>query len=315
MSNALLSRVAESIYWVGRYVERAEGTARILDVIVYQALEQSGHDREAAASRLLSVMGLPHDDADVADLWRVTERLARDSTSRSSISGALAAARQNARAVRHVVPVELWERINATWTELPQQWQAARQAGPAPYLAFVRTQTAAIYGLADTTMSRDQTWLFFSLGRCLERTDVVARQLGSLSFDGIADNGLVMLLRSCGGYEPYLRLSQGIVEPVRVLDFLLRDPLFPRSAFSSLTVAHQCLADISPRRAEDWDEARGLLGLARAELEYSAPAALLFDLGARLDRLQRTITSVSDAVTRRYFAHDLPTEWRKGAGS
>jgi uncharacterized alpha-E superfamily protein len=311
VSNALLSRVAESIFWVGRYVERAEGTARILDVVVHQALEQSSTGGAAAPQRLLAVMGLPYDDTGPS-LWQVTERLARDPEHRSSIAGAIAAARENARAVRHVIPVELWERINATWGDLPAQWAMSRPSGPAPYLAFVKTQTAAITGLADTMMSRDQTWLFFTLGRCLERTDVVARQLASLPFDEISDSGLVVLLRSCGGYEPYLRLAQGVVEPGRVLDFLLRDRRFPRSAFASLTVAEECLNQISVGREDEWDQARGLLGLARAEAEYSAPSSLALGLPTRLDRLQRTISQVSDAVTRRYFAHDLPTEWRKG---
>ena len=129
-------------------------------------------------------------------------------------------------------------------------------------------------GLADTMMSRDQTWLFFTLGRCLERTDVVARQLATVAFDEVYDSGLVILLRSCGGYEPYLRLSQGVVEPGRVLDFLLRDRLFPRSAFASLTLAEECLDQINAGREGTWDDARGLIGLARAELEYSAPATL-----------------------------------------
>ena len=117
VTRALLSRVAESIFWVGRYVERAEGTARILDVSVYQALEQSDVEGSHAARRLLAVMGLP--DSGTETLWQATERLATDPDSRSSIAGALAAARENTRAVRHVVPVEFWEHINATWAELP----------------------------------------------------------------------------------------------------------------------------------------------------------------------------------------------------
>lgn len=317
MSNALLSRVAESTFWIGRYVERAEGTARILDVIVYQALEQSGSATTAAAARLQAVMGLGTGDG-LLDLWQVTERLASDSQSRSSIAGALAAARENTRAVRHVIPVELWERINATWAELPRQWELARETGPASFLSFVKTQTAAITGLADTTMSRDQTWLFFTLGRSLERTDVVARQLASLSssFTEVSDAALVLLLRSCGSYEPYLRQSHGVVEGGRVLDYLLRDRLFPRSAFASLTVAEHCLSQIGAGRSSgEWDEAQGLLGLARAELEYSPPTSLAQRLDQRLERLQRTISQVSDAVTRRYFTHDLPTEWRPGAWS
>ncbi len=272
VTRALLSRVAESIFWVGRYVERAEGTARILDVSVYQALEQSDVEGSLAARRLLAVMGLP--DSGTETLWQATERLATDPESRSSIAGALAAARENTRAVRHVVPVEFWEHINATWAELPLRWETGRRAGPAFYLSFVKTQCAGMMGLADTMMSRDQTWLFFTLGRCLERTDVVARQLATVAFDEVFDSGLVMLLRSCGGYEPYLRLSQGVVEPGRVLDFLLRDRLFPRSAFASLTLAEECLDQINAGREGAWDDARGLVGLARAELEYSAPATL-----------------------------------------
>ncbi len=312
VTRALLSRVAESIFWVGRYVERAEGTARILDVSVYQALEQSDVEGSHAARRLLAVMGLP--DSGTETLWQATERLATDSTSRSSIAGALAAARENTRAVRHVVPVEFWEHINATWAELPLRWETGRRAGPAFYLSFVKTQCAGMMGLADTMMSRDQTWLFFTLGRCLERTDVVARQLATVAFDEVFDSGLVMLLRSCGGYEPYLRLSQGVVEPGRVLDFLLRDRLFPRSAFASLTLAEECLDQINAGREGTWDDARGLIGLARAELEYSAPATLSRGLETRLERLQASISSVSDAVTRRYFAQDLPMQWRQGGG-
>ena len=214
-----------------------------------------------------------------------------------------------------MVPVEFWEHINATWSQLPAVWQAGRSAGPAPYLSFVKTQCAGMTGLADTMMSRDQTWLFFTLGRCLERTDVVARQLATVAFDEVFDSGLVMLLRSCGGYEPYLRLSQGVVDLVRgPLHFLLRDRLFPRSAFASLTLAEDCLDQINAGREGTWDDARGLIGLARAELEYSAPATLSRGLESRLERLQASISSVSDAVTRRYFAQDLPMQWRQGVG-
>jgi uncharacterized alpha-E superfamily protein len=312
VTQALLSRVAESIFWVGRYVERAEGTARILDVSLYQALEQGDIDGEHAARRLLAVMGLP--DSGAETLWQATRRLATDPASRSSIAGALAAARENARAVRHVVPVEFWEHVNATWAALPLQWAASERAGPAAFLSYVKTQCASMMGLADTMMSRDQTWLFFTLGRCLERTDVVARQLATVAFDEVYESGLVILLRSCGGYEPYLRLSQGMVEPGRVLDFLLRDRLFPRSAFASLTLAEDCLDQINAGRDGSWDDARGLVGLARAELEYSAPATLARGLETRLERLQASISAVSDAVTRRYFAQDLPTQWRQGGG-
>jgi len=307
MTSALLSRVAESIFWIGRYVERAEGTARILDVVVHHTLEERGADASEATSRLLAVMGLPSSDPDL-DLWKVTEVLAHDPSNRSSIAGALIAARDNARAVRHVLPVEVWEAINLTRVDLQAQWELSQRAGPSTYFTFVKNQIAAIVGLADTTMSRDETWLFFTVGRSLERTDVVARQLASLPLEQLSESGLVTLLRSCGGYEPYLRLAHGVVQLEPVVDFLLRDRLFPRSAFASLLTCESCLDQIADA-SSTWDEARGLVGLARAELEFSAPGMLLHDLGRRLERLLEACSSASDAVTRRYFTHEAPTEW------
>jgi uncharacterized alpha-E superfamily protein len=316
VSGALLCRVAESLFWLGRYVERAEGTARILEVGVFQALEQSGGAGESAAARLLAVMGLlPDTDASdtPATLWEVTERLAQDPTTPSSIAGCISAARENARSVRHVIPVELWERLNATWHELPHQWALARHVGPASFLAYVKTQSAAISGLAEATMSRDQTWLFFTLGRCLERTDVVARQLATVSFEDASDAALVTLLRSCGGYEPYLRLRHGVVEAEEVVAFLLRDRRFPRSALASLSLASDCLEQLAAGRLPSWDEARARVGLAIAELEFSAPSQLSADLDGLLARLERVISEVSASVGRQYFTDHAPTAWCQGA--
>ena len=310
-TTALLSRVAESIFWIGRYIERAEGTARILDVAVHHALEEPGRQGRNAAGRVLGVMGLSLDDPE-PDFWLVTELLAHDESSRSSIAGAIRGARDNARAVRHVLPSELWERINATWVAMGVQQELTTRAGPSSYLSFVKHQTAAITGLADTTMSRDQTWLFFTLGRALERTDLTARQLGALPFEEITESGLVTLLRSCGGHEPYLRQAHGIVEIEGVIDFLLRDRLFPRSAFASLVLAEDCVAQLGSVGPSSWDEARGLLGLARAELEFAPPGGLLVDLPTRLADLQATCSVTCEAITRRYFIHTVPTEWRKG---
>ena len=280
---------------------------------MYQALEQSDVEGSHAARRLLAVMGLP--DSGTETLWQATERLATDPDQ------PLVHRRRARRPPgRTPGPCATSCRSSSGSTSTPPgpscrcSWEAGRRAGPAFYLSFVKTQCAGMMGLADTMMSRDQTWLFFTLGRCLERTDVVARQLATVAFDEVFDSGLVMLLRSCGGYEPYLRLSQGVVEPGRVLDFLLRDRLFPRSAFASLTLAEDCLDQINAGREGTWDDARGLVGLARAELEYSAPATLARGLETRLERLQASISSVSDAVTRRYFAQDLPMQWRQGGG-
>lgn len=312
MSAGLLSRVAESIFWIGRYTDRAEGTARILDVVVHHVLEERSADttKDDMAGRLLDSMGVVHEGD--PDLEAVTELLCFDSGSASSIVGALGAARDNARAVRHVLPTELWERINSTWVGLPAQKVQARRQGPGSFLAWVKDQTAAVTGLADTTMSRDETWLFFTLGRALERADVTARLLASLPLSEMTESALVTLLRSCGGHEPYLRRAGGVVELENVIDFLLRDRFFPRSTLSSLTLAAASIDDIGGGRARGWDEARGVIGMARAELEYLAPATVLADLPSLLGRLHDACSAASTSVSDRYFSHSPPTQWRRG---
>jgi uncharacterized alpha-E superfamily protein len=309
-SRALLARVAESLYWIGRYTERAEGTARILDVVVHRALERRSGDVDSMATRVLAAMGVPSDVE--LDLWQVTEKLSFEPGSPCSIAGAFGAARENARSVRNLLPTELWEHLNSAWGDLPAQQALARRRGPGTFLTWVKDQAAAVSGLADTTMTRDQTWLFLSLGRALERADVTARLLDTVSLTQFTESGLVTLLRSCGGHEPYLRQAGGVIEVERVIDFLMRDPLFPRSALRSLVVAADCIVDLGAAHSGGWDEARAVVGMARAELEFLSPRVILDDLPDRLLRLHRACSLINAAVTERYFQHDSPTQWHRG---
>src|SRR4029077_13902925 len=112
--------------------------------------------------------------------------------------------------------------------------------------------------------------------------------------------GLVTLLRSCGGHEPYLRQTQGVVEREDVVDFLLRDRFFPRSALRSLTVAAECVEQIGCAHAHGWDEARGGIGMLRAELNYISPPVLLARLPDLLASLHRGCTAASDKIAERY---------------
>ena len=244
MAGPMLSRVAEAFFWIGRYLERAEGTARILEVVIQQTTGQTGEPTRAAAARLLAVMGLPRQPD--AELEEVVRPLAYDRASRTSITGALVAARENACLVRHLLPAEVWEALNVTYVELGLRGGRPRSAAALyRFLTLVRTRTAAITGLTGTTMSRDDDWLFLTLGRALERADVITRQLAAGDIRAVGERALATVLLSCGGYEPYLRHSNGIIQPTRVANFLLRDAAFPRSAFASLTVAGSCLSNLA----------------------------------------------------------------------
>ncbi len=304
----MLSRVAEAFFWIGRYLERAEGTARILEVVIQQTTGQAGEPTRLAAARLLAVMGLPRQPD--AHLDEVVRRLAYDRASRTSITGALVAARQNACLVRHLLPAEVWEALNVTYVELGLRGRPKSAAALFRFLTLVRTRTAAITGLTGTTMSRDDDWLFLTLGRALERADVITRQLAAGDIRAVGERALATVLLSCGGYEPYLRHSNGIIHPARVANFLLRDSAFPRSAFASLTVAGSCLSNLAGGSREPAAEPWRLLGRARADLEFAVPGELLADLPARLVRLQAACSGISDAVTRHYFSYELPTHWR-----
>jgi uncharacterized alpha-E superfamily protein len=306
----MLSRIAEAFFWIGRYLERAEGTARILEAVTQQTTGQVGGPARAAAARLLAVMGLPPQQD--ADLAVVVQLLAHDQISRSSITGALIAARENARLVRHLLPADVWEALNVTYVELGGPGRSRSTSGLYRFLSLMRTRTAAVDGLTSTTMSRDQGWLFLTLGRSLERADVITRLLAASDIRAVGERALTTMLLSCGGYEPYLRRSHGIVHPVGVANFLLRDPDFPRSAFASLTVAGSCLSNLAVGSRRSADEPWRLLGRARADLEFADPGDLLADLPARLVRLQTACSQLSDAVTRHYFSYELPTHWRSG---
>jgi uncharacterized alpha-E superfamily protein len=306
----MLSRVAEAFFWIGRYLERGEGTARILEVIIQQTTGQAGEPARAAATRLQAVMGLPPQPD--ADMDEVAAWLGYDRASRSSITGALVAARENARLVRHLLPAEVWQALNVTYVELGRRGRPASAAGLYRFLSLARTRTAAIVGLTDTSMSHDDGWMFLTLGRALERADVITRQLAATDIRAAGERALATVLLSCGGYEPYLRRTHGIIHPARVANFLLRDAGFPRSAFASLTVASSCLSDLADRSQRSIEEPWRLLGRARADLEFAAPDELLADLPVRLVKLQAACSEISDAITRHYFSYELPTRWRTG---
>lgn len=306
----MLSRIAESLYWVGRYVERAEDTARILDVHVHRRLEDPSVEEDAACKGLLGVMGLPPPSGPV-DTAALIDRLAFDRAATASIAGALVAARENARSARDSISSEMWECLNATYNALPAV--IARVAGSSPhaFFAYVKERAAILAGLADSTMSRDDGWRFLVLGRSLERVDMTARLLAATFVDAAGPSEWVTTLRSCSAHEAFLRTYRRRVEPDLVVEFLLLDRLFPRSAFHALGQAEECLAALQPGagRAGLDDEARRILGRARTELEFRRVHELVADLPAYLGSLQSSCSEAGGAVAGRFFRQGAPVEW------
>jgi uncharacterized alpha-E superfamily protein len=308
----MLSRIAESLFWIGRYIERAEDTARILDVNIHHLLEAPTIDESLHCQILLEAMGVPVPTDAPVDSRSATELLAFDETNPSSIAASLTAARANARGVSEAISSEMWEALNATYNALPGQIGLGRRVGPYGFFRFVRERAAIMAGLTESTMSRDDAWRFLVLGRSLERTDMLARLLATgLSSTDAGEVDWVVMLRSCSAHEAFLRTYSREPDPTHAAEFLVLDRLFPRSIFCALTSAEDCLAELDPgsSRAGRYHEARRLLGLVRTSLEYRRIQDLLADLPDQLREVQAGCAAASAAVAARYFRHTNIIEW------
>jgi len=307
----VLSRIAESLYWIGRYLERAEDTARILDVQFHRFLEDPWIDEEQACLGLLSVMGIGATGHEGVDALGLCEIFAYDARNPSSIVGALTAARDNARGARDAISSEMWECLNATWYDLPTEVSNARSLGPHRLFGYVKSRAAVMAGLADSTLSRDDGWRFLVLGRSLERVDMTARLLSARSTDASGSPGWVTTLRCCSAHEAYLQTYRRAVDASLVAEFLLLDRLFPRSVFHALSTAESCLAELDPgtTRAGLDDEARRILGRARTDLEFRTSDDLVATLPARLAAIQGACSAASVAIAHRYFRQTSLVGW------
>lgn len=307
----MLSRIAESLFWIGRYTERAEDTARILDVHFHLLLEDPWVDEQAACLGLLELMGVPRPTEGDLDARRVSQLVAFDTANPSSIVGSLTAARENARGAREAISSEMWECLNATFNALPGQVATAQMTGPHPFFRYVKERAAVMAGLADATLSRDDGWRFFVLGRSLERVDMTCRLLSARFGEGAGSPGWVTLLRSCSAHEAYLRTYRRAVDASLVAEFLLLDRLFPRSVYYALALAERCLSELAPPsgRAGFDDEARRILGRVRTDLEFRRVDELVRDLPTHLAALGVATSEASTAIAGRYFRQAAPVGW------
>jgi uncharacterized alpha-E superfamily protein len=316
--HGMLSRVAEALFWMGRYTERAEHTARILDVHLQRVMEDPWLDGPEAHRALLTHLGVA-EPAATLDSRRLVETLGYDRENRSSVAGALAAARENARGARDVISSEVWECLNATWLDLPNREEEARAVGPHMFCRHVRQRTAMLAGLIDATLSRDDGRRFLELGWNLERVDMTTRLLSSCLQDPATHSSWVALLRSCGAHEAFLKTCRHASDSPTVTEFLLLDRLFPRSVHSSLRAAERLITELDATGGPSWsgldDPARRTIGRARTEVEFRRVEDVARDLPELLAQLQQTCSTASDDISGRYFTQPTPVTWTAGTAT
>ena len=325
----MLSRVAESVYWMARYIERAENTARYIDVSLNMSL-----DAPLAFSDqwqpLVSITGdLAPFEASYLTASRdnVIQFLALDQENPSSILSCLRTARENARSIREVISADTWEQVNRFYLMVSNPDSARRiKEGPGEFFADVRRYSQLIAGVADATTSHGEVWHFMQLGRLLERADNTSRLLDVKYYmllpsaeevgGAVDDMEWSILLRSATALAMYRRRF-GEITPDHVVDFLLLDPEFPRSVFFCIERAEESVHAITgtpPGSFRAPMERR--LGRLRSELAYAQVHDIISaGLHEFLDKIQRQLGSVGEAISETFFGWQMQTQSAGSAGA
>lgn len=313
----MLARHAEDLFWGGRYLERAEDTAVMLDVTYHGLLQSPLASPTAVWRELLEVLYLDqvfwarHGDFTGQ---RVTEFLVLDHKNAGSIVSAVSRARDNARNVREQISTDLWEAINTLYLELQaRDLRADLEREAYELYRWVKSRCQMIAGVAAETMPRDDRWRFFTLGRMLERAEMTCRLLGVrfALFDAagpVTFHHWVAVLNSVSAFEAYVKAYKGAMNPAEVLEFLLLSRDFPRSVLFCLQTAEHQLARLAPPDTSIAPLRR--LSRVRADLEYRERSELDDRLPVFLGRLQDDIRQVADSVAAHFFRSGISPELR-----
>ena len=280
----MLSRTADHLFWMNRYTERAENTARLLDVNYQtsllpqsEAVARAGWQGLLSISELLPAYKTKHD---VIRAKEVMDFMVKDEENPSSILSCLSAARENARAVRGTLTTEVWETQNQTWLEVKRMIkQGDFEADPAQFFEWVKFRSHLSRGVTVGTMLMDESLYFMRLGTFLERADNTAR-LVDVKFHAVesdfygAANGKDQeldfyhwsaILRSVSGFEVYRKVYRDVIRPERVAELLILRPDMPRSLHASL---NEVVANLGMVANDQSSETQRRAGKLRAELQY-----------------------------------------------
>jgi len=312
----MLSRVAESIYWMCRYVERAENIARFINVNWRLILDMPA-SRQAQWEPLIQVTADTEDflaryDGHTRD--NVVQFLTFDRDNPNSIISCLSAARENARTIREIIPADLWEQVNTFYFMV--QEASSEKFGDHSSLDFYQNivrQSYAFIGVTLTTMTHNDGWHFCRVGRMLERADKTSRILDvkyyyllpSAEDVGTPIDGLqwAALLRSASGLQSY-RQKYGRIEVSHAVEYLLLDPQFPRSVRYSVSRVQDSLHAISGTPVGAFsNEAERRCGMLMSELAYTEVKDI-WDAGLHefLDACQTKLNGIGEAVFETFFA-------------
>jgi uncharacterized alpha-E superfamily protein len=312
----MLSRVANSIYWLNRYIERAENIARFVDVNLNLLLDTAIGDAQQWEPLVITTgdLELFRSRYGVATAENVIQFLTYDEGYPNSILSCLQSARENARSIREIISSEMWEQVNSFYFMV----QAAAIADPQPdlpgFFAAVKMASHQFAGVMDATMSHNEAWQFGRIGRSLERADKTARIL-DVKYFIILPSGIgsaldelqwISLLKSVSAYEMYRKTCHRI-HPACIANFLIFDRQFPRSIKYSLYAAEKSLHLISGNQTDTYcNAAEHKLGKLRSELDFmSIEEVIEGGLHQFLDATQDRLNLVSQEINNTFMKVDF----------
>jgi len=312
----LLSRVAEAVYWLGRYIERAENVARFLDVNHNLMLDLP----QGYADQWQPIVDTTGDSAAFVERYgtatqnSVVRFLAFDPENPNSIYSCVVAARENARSVRETISSEMWQQINSLYLMLTAESRRTEPGDLPSFCHQVRMGCHLIHGILHVTMSHNEAWQFIRLGTLLERADKTTRILDVKYFillPSVSDVGTpyddvqwTAVLKSVSGFEMY-RKRYGRIAPDRIVEFLLLDSEFPRSLRYCIGLADRALHLITDSPVGTYacpSEQR--LGILRSELDFAGVDSILTTgLHEFCDSSQTKMNTIGECINGDFFAH------------
>lgn len=322
----MLARVAESLYWMARAVERADTYSRLLEVSHAMNLERGGSNGDGATVVWEPLVKITGDlDRFLANHRRADERsvswfLSFSPVNPNSVVSCVRRARRNAHTVRDLLPTDVWESVNISSLEL-SSWPAGRitREGVYPFCRLVRRQSHLIQGLVDQAMRHDASWHFLRLGRYLERAEKTARLLEVKYHIMPPTDPRILapaelhqwrsLLRSVGADEAYLQTDALVGSPRAMARFLISDPLFPRSvAYCLGQVAWSLDALVGSGAMGAGSPPIGAIANARSVLMGDARLPWHGALATLLDDVQKECNNVGQAIAEEVFAYPYGDE-------
>jgi uncharacterized alpha-E superfamily protein len=308
----LLSRVADSLYWIGRYLERAEHTARLIDVRLDLGLDRKSNADGWDFTALYSIVKLELTSGAPTSPMALSDALVFDAANRSAVLACVTVARENAAQVREEISSDMWEQLNALFLRLKQaRAEGGWSARPHYIFRLVMDGIHLFEGVTDETMGHGEGWQYLQLGRFLERAGATA-MLVDLHFHRESllppsHAEWVGLLRSCSALEAYCRCYTADLRPERIAEFLLLNSEFPRSVrFAAARVESSLRAIAGLTSGGAGGRAERLAGRLHASLDYGQVDEILSeDPHLYLETISRYCAQIHGAVLQSYVMYPI----------